>query len=914
MKRFRALGMLAALGLAASLRGPALRGAAPKTQETFEVQVIQPDNIFYFSPRVRIPGRPLMGLALSGGGARGIGHIGVLQRLDETGYPVDYLMGTSSGALVGTLYACGFSGKEIQSLFEQVDFSRAFVDPLLRTPGRTLQEDEAENGTLFTLQMDRGIPSVALGLKSGVPIQRALEGLLARGAYFSGGDFNLLKMPLRILSTNLETGQGRAFKSGDLVEALRASMAVPGAFQPVVIEGQQYVDGALAENIPVLALRENFHPDVVLAVDVSSPMGTQPVSNVFSLAARSLDLVIENRQRDSRASASLVIQPDLKEVPFTDYGHQLSNVVDNSRKAFDEKEPQLREIMLSAAEQDGELPVAGVELKQAVPEAALQRIHELLPEGRPIHRGSIFAALQQLLVHGWAQDAKARVVESNGSQVLEIDALPFGAVRGFQVEAPVSWQNAVLAQLKTICPKDKEFNPEIFGWFLSRWVHGLVMEGAPLVDVRGSGFDQATGLIHVVIREPLLKKVEVKNAPEAEKNYLEARTQSMLDKPVRADHLGNFTALAEQRLHLAELSYQLKPAGDGCDLVLDPVHHQKQNLDVSLGYESTLGGMVGFQYGLENFGGSGSELGLGASKNRLQKDASLSVQRPFGSFLGAGLEARASYSDQRLESRLSFGSPEIPLPFEEGRISYVDYALGATYRFGHLGLGKAGLFVDQRQSIFRQGFLDQSRKDRALELDAEWDNFDRHTFPRRGLLLRGRYGVGNSLSGLEPDGHFRYSYFRAHGIQPLSSPDAMAAVGLDLDLEWGYGNNLPMDRWWVMGGPSFLVGSPSSSIVAPNFVSARLGVPFRMDGPFGLSLQMIPRYDYCVISPDPGNLFSSSRAQGAGLVVRTMVANFYVELSYGFMKTYEPYLGWNRATGSFNALIGTKPFDLWTRR
>jgi hypothetical protein len=139
-------------------------------------------------------------------------------------------------------------------------------------------------------------------------------------------------------------------------------------------------------------------------------------------------------------------------------------------------------------------------------------------------------------------------------------------------------------------------------------------------------------------------------------------------------------------------------------------------------------------------------------------------------------------------------------------------------------------------------------------------------------------------------------------------------LGLDLDVEWGYGKDLPMDRWWAMGGPSFLVGSDAQSILAPNFMAARLGLPVRMEGPFGLAMQVIPRYDYCRIAKDPSDLFRGIRAQGTGLVLRTMLAKFYVELAYGFLKVHEPGSGWGKASGSFNALIGTKPFDLWTKR
>ena len=891
-----------------------LLSAGLQAQEVFEMEVIPPDYVFHFAPRVSLPGRPMLGLVLSGGGARGVGHIGVLQRLDETGYPVDFVVGTSSGALMGALYACGYSGQEIEALFERVDFSRAFLDPFLRNPGRTLQEDEAENGTLFTVQMERGLPTVALGLKSGVAIQRTLEGLLARGAYFSGGDFDRMKMPLRVLATNVETGQGRLFQKGDLVEVLRASMALPGAFRPVMMDGQQYVDGALVENLPVYATRETFNPEVVLAVDISSPLLKRRVSNFLSLAARSLDLVIEGRQRDSRANASILIQPDLRDVPFTDYGKGLAGIVVASRLAFDEKEPELRAKMLNVEGDEAPLSVTRIELKQPLPAQALEIIQTLLPEGQPIHRWSVLATLQQMLVHGWARDARAQVRQTNNAKVLEIELTPFQPVKSLQVEAPLKWKEAILSDLNGTFQEGDRFNPERFGAFLGRWVHSLMMAGAPLVDVRESTFDSDTGTVRVVVQEPVLQSLEVKDAFITESSYLQAEVRPLLGQPLRVTHLQDLIAMAEQRLHLAELRYQLKPVPGGCELLLVPVRYKKQNLDVGVGYESTLGGMVGLHYGTVNFGGLGAELELDGATNRLQKNLSLAIRRPFASFLGAGLEARASYLQQQLQSRMSFASPEIPTPYEEGRVSTMDYAFGTSYRFGNLGQGKAELALDQRQANFRQRELNQSRTDRAVELFAEWDNFDRHTFPRKGLLLRGRYGVGESQPGLAPAGSFRYSYLRAHGLQPLLPWNFMAEFGLDLDLEWGYGKALPLDRWWVMGGPSFLVGSKALGIVAPNFSAARLGLPLRMNGPFGLSLLVIPRYDYCRIAQRPAELFRGPRAQGTGLVVRTMVAKFYVELSYGFLKVYEPGSGWGRTSGTFNALIGTKSFDLWSRK
>ena len=881
--------------------------------ETIQAESIPPDYVFHFTPRASVPGRPRMGLVLSGGGARGVGHIGVLQRLDETGYPVDYVVGTSSGALMGTLYACGFSGQEIQALFERVDFSRAFLDPLLRSPGRSLTEDESENGTLFTIQTERGQPTVALGLKSGVAIQRTLVGLLARGAYFSGGDFDRLKVPLRILATNLETGQGRLLERGDLVESLRASMAIPGGFLPVLIEGEQYVDGALAENLPVYATRETFHPDVVLAVDISSPLRTGKVSNFFSLAARSLDLVIEGRQRDSRANASLVIQPELKDVDFTDYGRQLPVIIADTRQAFDEKEPLLRGKMLGTDTNDDLLPARRVDLKQPcpLPERALEIIRTLLPEGQPLRRRSVQAVLQQLLVHGWAKEAKATVRDDGA---LELEATPFEAIRTLHVDAPPHWQDAVYKDMVANLPLGSRFNPESFGTFLSRWVHHLIMEGAPLVDVRGSGFQAETGTLRITVREPLLAAVTVKEGLSTEKAYLQERFRPLMGRPLRTKPMRELVDLAEQRLHLAELRYQLKPVEGGCELALVPVRHRKTRLDVSLGYETRLGGMFGFQLGTENFGGFGVELELTGAQNRMEKKIELATRRPFENFLGAGLEGRLSRTEQRFDPHTTFPSLEIAQPSHGGKIIATQIALGTTYRFGNLGQGKAELWADHREARFRHGAWDETQRNDVLELDGEWDNFDRHTFPRSGLLLRERYGLGRVQDGLARGNDFRFNYIRARGLQPLGSRESRLELGLDLDLEWGYGRNLPLDRWWTTGGPSFLLGSETLGVMTPNFAAGRLGLPLRMEGPFGLSMQVIPRYDYAVFSDTPAALGRSLKAQGAGLLVRTMVAKFYVELAYGWMKTHQPGTGWGRPSGSLNVLIGSKPFDLWTRR
>lgn len=912
------------LPLLLALAPPAAAQPRPVFQH-YALQTQPPDLVFHFAPRVNVPGRPRVALVLSGGGARGVGHIGVIQRIEEMGLPVDHVIGASAGSLAGTLMACGFSGQEIATLFSRVDFNRAFLDPFRRIPGQTLDEQEARNKPTFALEIKGGLPTFALGLRSGVEVQRTLEGLLVRGAYFSGGEFDRLKYPLRIVTTNLHTGAGKVFDRGDLVEALRASMALPGAFQPVVIDGEQYVDGGLTENLPVFTAREIWKPDLTLAVDVSTPLAERYSTNFLSLAARSLDLVVERRQNESRNAADLLIKPDLKDLDFLDYTRHLPGAIQAGREAFDAHEPRFRELLLSHLGADEELAADRMELHAvaSLPDRAREILEVLLPSGQRWHSRDLLAALQQMLIHGWARDAYATVTAVDEDRVLRIFLEPHAAVLRVDVDATPAWQDWVRSELEAAFPPGERFNPARFGQLLGRWVNGRVLEGAPLVDVRGSSFDPVTGILRVQLREPAIVAVRVLpgTAGPAEVQYLTGLMAPLLGRPLRTGQLRQIIDLAEARLHLAELRYQIRPlpadgegAPQGAELLLVPFHQRNQMVDLSLGFETNLGGHLALEYRSLNFLLPGAELVAKAGRTRLLETTSFSLRGPFTAFPGMGLELAAEYANLRLEDRTSFPSRELPDPTANGHLWTKDLRFGSYVRFGNLGQGKAGLDLGRRKAEFEQGLLRPERRQETAQLSAEWDTFDRHTFPASGLMLRSRYGYGRFRDEPGPEDTFRFAYLRARNLMPLAILDPRLGLGLDLDLEWGTGWNLPFDRWWALGGDSFVVGSRPHTFFAPNFSAARVGLPLRLDGPYGLALHVSPRVDLGFTSDSARDLFRSHRTRSAGLVVRTMAAKFYVELSYGWMQERTSGGPWGRTHGGFYALLSTRAFDLWGRK
>ncbi|HJW43855.1 MAG TPA: patatin-like phospholipase family protein [Geothrix sp.] len=913
--------LLLALSLPAFLAGQTappgppprpVEGAEVAATRRIDVTVEPPDMVFRFTPRVTVPGMPRVAMALSGGGARGLAHIGVLQRLEEVGFPLDSIAGTSAGAMVGALYASGFSAPEIEDLFGRLDLTRAFLEPLWRNPGETLGEQEDRSATLISIERQNGRLTLAQGLRSGLEVQHTLQGLLARGSYFSDGNFDKLQRPLRVLATNLETGQGRVFGKGDLVEAVRASMSIPGGFRPVVIDGQQYVDGALVENLPVSTVKEAFHPDLVIAVDISAPLEHRPSTSILSVATRSLDLVVERRQWESRAAADFLIRPEIKDAPFLEYGSAWAKLVREGREAFDARQADLGILLRSRMSQE-RLPVTRVAFE--CPGGLGEPVLGLLSEGLKADKEGVLLQdaqilLQQVLVHGLAREAWATV---DGDQVLTFHLRPYPAVTAVEVQAPEGWRPAVQAAVAQAIKVGEPFNPQVFGRMVGHLVYRFLMEGGPLVDVRGSVFDPATGRLHIVIEEPFITKVDIRPVPGArvDEAHLVRLLGELKGRPFRPDDLQKRVALAEHRLHLAELRYQIRPAGpSGAVITLIPVPQQRERLDFSLGYESTLGGQVGLAYRALNLPFRSAETELSAARNRLQEQASLVLRSPFGFSPGAGMEVAANYWQQRMEVPLSYATVELPGNGTEARISASDLLLKTYIRFSNLGTGKLSLDLGRRDAAFRQDGIRNTQRQDSVFLSGEWDNFDRHTLPRRGLLLRARAGTGHADPGSLPAASFQQAYFRAKGLTTFGE-----SVGLNLDLELGQGRRLPLDRWWVLGGPSFVIGSRSVGYMAPNFAAMRFGIPFRLYMGLGLTVELAPRFDLAWVSQNPSSLWKSTenqRAQGTGLLLRTTLSNFYLELSYGILKLQTPQEN-RKAAGAFNVLVGTQPFDLWKR-
>ncbi len=215
--------------------------------------------------------RPKIGLVLSGGGARGAAHIGILQVLEEQNVPIDYIVGTSMGAIVGGLYASGYSVAEIQQAINETDWVDMLVDRYDRSDYsfRRKREDFEHLVNASPGFSDRGEIKLPTGLIQGQKLTQALKRLTATAEHIH--NFDHLPIPYRAIATDLVTGSAVVIQEGSLAMAMRASMSIPGGIAPVEKGEMLLVDGGVSNNLPIDVAR-SLGADIIIAVDISTPL------------------------------------------------------------------------------------------------------------------------------------------------------------------------------------------------------------------------------------------------------------------------------------------------------------------------------------------------------------------------------------------------------------------------------------------------------------------------------------------------------------------------------------------------------------------------------------------------------------------------------------------------------------------
>ena len=254
-------------------------------------------------------------LVLSGGGAKGYAHLGVLRVLEKENIKIDYIAGTSIGALVGTLYSIGYSIDEIEKVLDNLNIEN-FLESGSDLTGLDLDKKETLKKYSFYVNFDNELNySLPKGLRETEELYLVVKNLLKN--YENTKNFNNFPIPLRVVATNLNTGETKSFSEGDIAKVLTASMAIPTIFEPVEVNGTLYVDGLVSRNLPVEEAYD-MGADLVIASDVGTPVVKKDNYNILSVLNQMIAIQSSYITKDSKEKATILISPDIKNISATD--------------------------------------------------------------------------------------------------------------------------------------------------------------------------------------------------------------------------------------------------------------------------------------------------------------------------------------------------------------------------------------------------------------------------------------------------------------------------------------------------------------------------------------------------------------------------------------------------------------------
>ncbi|MBL8522317.1 MAG: patatin-like phospholipase family protein [Betaproteobacteria bacterium] len=268
-----------------------------------------------------IPARPKIGLVLSGGGARGAAHIGVIKVLEELRIPIHYVAGSSMGALVGAAYAAGTSARELEERLVGQDWDRLLTDESPRSD-KSFQRKEDDQNRLLRLEL--GVKDGTVRLPPGAITGQKLDSLFSQITRNAPASqlFDDLPVPFRAVATDAESGRMVVFDRGLLPDAMRASMSVPGAIAPYQIGDRIFLDGGLTRNLPVDVVRQ-MGADVVIVVNIGTPLlKKQDIQSLVGVSLQMVNILTEQNVRtslDSMKSTDHLISPPLDTIGAADF-------------------------------------------------------------------------------------------------------------------------------------------------------------------------------------------------------------------------------------------------------------------------------------------------------------------------------------------------------------------------------------------------------------------------------------------------------------------------------------------------------------------------------------------------------------------------------------------------------------------
>jgi len=737
--------------------------------------------------------RKKIGLALSGGGARGLAQIGILKVLEKENIPIDYIAGTSIGGIVGGLYAAGFKAAELEKIALENNWTELLKDTPTRLSLLFSQREESQ-GILFQFRFDGLKPYIPQALTGAQKFTNFLSQLTLEANFKAQLDFDNLKIPFRSVCTDLVTGEKVVLDSGDLAWAMRATMAAPLAFTPVEWEGKFLVDGGLVDPLPVDVVKQ-MGADLVIAVNTSSALADkEQIQTPLDIAAQSTSVMTLEKKRQSLAQADAVIFPQLKNFTTTDFD-KVKLLIEAGEKEAEKFLPQLKLILENELEKMSEIPKYKIdrvnfEGNEKVELGFIETISGI-STADSISEEQIRKSLEELYNTGYFYQVEARLQKR-----ADTFALTYVLQENPELEKIVLEGRLVKETIPN--PKGNPapgiLNYQNLEKILEKKQNEYKNKGYSLINFRQISYDPNRKSLKVKVDEGIISRIKYAGNQRT-KNWVLNRNFPLKENQPFNSKLANqgLTNLHNTGL-FEQTSLSLLPSADGPAIELK-VKEKKYNLiRGGVHYQDEYHSEGFIQLGNSNLAGTGDEFFLHLQYGDRKQIYRLNLKgdRIFKTYLTYKLSLGYKKEERNLianHKRLGF--------LEEER-STLNFSFGENI----FKLGKISWEAKAERIVVRNSVTDSStaKNLRSLNFKSNFDNLNKYPFPTSGNY----HQINLELAAKVLSGNFSHTKFflSSEAYFPLTER-------LNLHPKFSLGlsdRNLPFYEKFPLGGSRSFYG------------------------------------------------------------------------------------------------------------
>lgn len=754
---------------------------------------------------------PRVALVLSGGGSRGISQIGVLEELEKANVPIDLIVGTSMGSIIGGLFACGYSPFQLDSIAHKINWGELLtLSDQVRRSDLFLQQKQAEEQSFLVIRLNGLQPVLPSSLISGQRLTTILTELVLNAPYDIVHSFDDLKVPFRAVATDIVSGKRIVIARGDLAQAMRASATVPVVFTPLQSDSMQLVDGGLISNVPVDVAR-NAGADIVIAVNTTSPLRPESsIDNPWDALDQVTSIMMQLSNRLQLERADVVIRPNLG----NHYASDFSNI----------------DSMINAG--------------RIAAKASIRTIDSLLV---------ISSTGESHFTNGSLNNLYFKDLPKYDS-LLKIDTVLFNG-------------NAILVDSLLMMPFTYFMGKEIFPTQVDSlceqvmWIyraHGLGMARITRVH-----FNYEKHTLEIEIDEGKINDIKVEGNSVA-KDYIIRR-----EFPLRANDVFETQKAIQgiENIYSTNLFSQvlLKTTNyPSTDVIINVTEKSSRLIRFGLRADNERNGQAFVSLSDDDLFGSGTRVGLffaGGARNRIL-DGSIGTTRLWNTELTYGFHVYTGFQDV-YEFVDSFSGKDQStwdrIINGQYRIIRSGYSLSVGTQLKRFGMVSVALSYGWDKIKAIDNFAEKpSLRIVDLSFSSAVDTRDRSDFPETGILSNAYFTI--SLKGLNSQTNFSKIFFNYEAYSTLFKSFTFRQHYI-----FGFGDaNLPLSRQFSLGGQDLFYGLRQDALRGRQILLASLELRVKLPFKIFFETYLSGRFDIGDVWAQQQNVVLNTLKQGIG--------------------------------------------------